>query len=289
MIELTFPRHFKEKRLIQPKIDNLNGKIEGEITRVTPKYFPSTDTARLQKISQIMELQPAFTLKLMLQDFPPDSFSHVDIHEELMVPSGIYRSQLIFGSYIAPRMKLTFETTYGSLVSNGIIHNDDIIVALIADILAERELEVQWEVIDALKSDVSQATCLTNYTTTQLKDLIMYLNKEDDSLRAEKQTYILCVLQKHLPDSFTALMEFLQEEEPEVHHNLSCRYEYGQLPRQPIAKEDIHKFLESKKDYQLVESIDDKREYFDMYYNGKYWITMIGTGESVKSVADKED
>ena len=92
MHELTFPRHFKEKRLLQPKIDNLNGKIAGEVNRITPKYFPSTDTARLQKIADIMELQPAFTLKLMLQDFPPETFSHLDIHEELMEPSGIYRS-----------------------------------------------------------------------------------------------------------------------------------------------------------------------------------------------------
>ena len=90
--ELTFPRHFKEKRLIHPKVETLKGKIEGEITRVTPRYFPSTDTARLQKVAEIMELQPAFTLKLMLQDFPPETFSHADIHEELMVPSGIYRS-----------------------------------------------------------------------------------------------------------------------------------------------------------------------------------------------------
>ena len=90
--ELTFPRHFKEKRLINPKIETLKERIEGEITRVTPRYFPSTDTARLQKVAEIMELQPAFTLKLMLQDFPPETFSHADIHEELMVPSGIYRS-----------------------------------------------------------------------------------------------------------------------------------------------------------------------------------------------------
>ena len=55
--ELTLPHHFREKRLINPKIDNLKGKIGGEITRVTPKYFPNTDTARLQKLAQIMELQ----------------------------------------------------------------------------------------------------------------------------------------------------------------------------------------------------------------------------------------
>ena len=54
MHELTFPHHFKEKRLLTPKIENLKGKIEGEITRITPKYFPCTDTARLQKLAQIM-------------------------------------------------------------------------------------------------------------------------------------------------------------------------------------------------------------------------------------------
>ena len=62
MHELTCEHLFAEKRLIQPKIDTLKEKIEGEITRVTPRYFPCTDTARLQKIAQIMELQPAFTL-----------------------------------------------------------------------------------------------------------------------------------------------------------------------------------------------------------------------------------
>ena len=73
--ELTYEKYWKEKRLIQPKIDTLNEKIGGEITRITPKYFPCSDTARLQKLAQIMELQPAFTLKLILKDFPPDSFS----------------------------------------------------------------------------------------------------------------------------------------------------------------------------------------------------------------------
>ena len=90
--ELTFPHHFKEKELINPKIETLKGKIEGEITRVTPRYFPHTDTARLQKLAQIMELQPAFTLRLIIEDFPPESFSYADIHEELEKPSGIYRS-----------------------------------------------------------------------------------------------------------------------------------------------------------------------------------------------------
>ena len=87
---------------------------------------------------------------------------------------------------MAPRMKLTAETAYGSLVSNGVIHSDDHIVRLIGDNLAERDLEVQWKIIDALKSDVSQAACLKNYTTAQLKALIMYLNDEGDCLSAEK-------------------------------------------------------------------------------------------------------
>ena len=54
--ELTIEGDFKEQRLISPKIETLKGKIEGEITRVTPRYFPHTDTARLQKLAQIMEL-----------------------------------------------------------------------------------------------------------------------------------------------------------------------------------------------------------------------------------------
>ena len=79
MHELTHENFFREKRLIEPKIENLKGKIEGEIIRVTPKYFPCTDTARLQKLAQVMDLQPDFTLKLILKDFPSDSFSFVDI------------------------------------------------------------------------------------------------------------------------------------------------------------------------------------------------------------------
>ena len=90
--ELTFPHHFKEKRLIGPKIETLKEGINGKITKVTPRYFPSTDTARLQKVAEIMDLHSAFTLKLILQDFPPETFSHADIHENLMEPSGIYRS-----------------------------------------------------------------------------------------------------------------------------------------------------------------------------------------------------
>ena len=90
---------------------------------------------------------------------------------------------------MADRMKLTAETAYGSLVSNGVIHSDDHIVRLIGDNLAQRDLEVQWKILDALKSDVSQAACLKNFTTAQLKDLIMYLNDADDNLSAEKQTY----------------------------------------------------------------------------------------------------
>ena len=111
---------------------------------------------------------------------------------------------------MAPKMKLTFETAYGSLVSNGVIHSDDHIVRLIGDNLATRDLEVQWKVIDALKSDVSQAACLKNYTIAQMKDFIMYLNDDNDPLSAEKQTYILSVCHKHLPDRFTALMETLE-------------------------------------------------------------------------------
>ena len=98
------------------------------------------------------------------------------------------------------------------MVSNGVVHSNDHIVQLIGDNLAERELEVQWKVIDALKSDASQAACLKNYTTAQLKDLIMYLNEEDNCLSAEKQTYILCICRNHLPDSFKPLMESLKEE-----------------------------------------------------------------------------
>ena len=83
---------------------------------------------------------------------------------------------------------------------------------------------MQWKVIDGLKSVALQTICLNWYTTDQLKDLIMYLNEEDDCLSAEKQTYILYLLCNHLPNSFTALMESLKEESPEVHHNLSFRY-----------------------------------------------------------------
>ena len=71
---------------------------------------------------------------------------------------------------------------------------------------------MQWKVIDGLKSAASQAICLNWYTTAQLKDLIMYLNEEDDCLSAEKQTYILGLLNKHLPQSFTALMKSLKED-----------------------------------------------------------------------------
>ena len=46
-LELTFEHHFKEKRLINPKIETLKEGLNGKITRVTPRYFPSTDTARL--------------------------------------------------------------------------------------------------------------------------------------------------------------------------------------------------------------------------------------------------
>ena len=113
---------------------------------------------------------------------------------------------------MAPRMKLTAETAYRSLVSNGVIDSEDYIVRLIGEYLPERDLEVQWKVIDALKSDVLQATCLENFTPAQLKDLIMHLNKEGDCLSAEKQTYILSVCHNHLPDSYTALMESLKEE-----------------------------------------------------------------------------
>ena len=110
---------------------------------------------------------------------------------------------------MAPRMKLNVETAIESLISNGVIHSEDDIVRLIGEYLPERELEVQWKVIDALKFDVSQAACLKNFTTAQLKDLIMYLNDADDNLSAEKQTYILSVCSNHLPDSFKALMETL--------------------------------------------------------------------------------
>ena len=87
----------------------------------------------------------------------------------------------------------------------------------------------------------------------------MYLNDENDCLRAEKQVYILYLLSNHVPNKFTALMKSLKEESKEVHHNLSCRYYHGVLPRQPV--EDINKFLESKKEYQLVEPANDMREY----------------------------
>ena len=75
-----------------------------------------------------MDLQSAFTLKLILQDFPPKSFSHVDIHEKLMEPSGIYRSMLLFGSFMAPKMKITKKNAYDKLVSNGDVRSDDQIV-----------------------------------------------------------------------------------------------------------------------------------------------------------------
>ena len=72
---------------------------------------------------------------------------------------------------MAPRMKLTAETAYASLVSNGVVHSDDHIVRLIGDKLREMDeldIEVQWKVLDALKSDVLQAACLKNFTTAQL-------------------------------------------------------------------------------------------------------------------------
>ena len=39
----------------------------------------------------------------------------------------------------------------------------------------------------------------------------------------------------------------------------------------------------------IVEPVNDKREYFDMQYNGKYWIIISGTGDRVKAVADEKD
>ena len=37
----------------------------------------------------------------------------------------------------------------------------------------------------------------------------------------------------------------------------------------------------------LVEPVNDKREYFDMQYNGKYWITISGTSDIVKAVSNE--
>ena len=113
---------------------------------------------------------------------------------------------------MAPRMNLNVENVIDSLISNGVIDSEDDIVRLIGEYLPERELEVQWKVIDALKSENLQATCLKNFTHVQLKDLILHLNEEGDCLSAEKQTYILSVCHNHLPDSYTALMESLEEE-----------------------------------------------------------------------------
>ena len=69
---------------------------------------------------------------------------------------------------MAPMMKLTSENAYGPMVSNGVIHSDEHIVRLIGDKLTEMDIEVQWKVLDALKSDVLQAACLKNFTTAQL-------------------------------------------------------------------------------------------------------------------------
>ena len=116
----------------------------------------------------------------------------------------------------------------------------------------------------------------------------MYLVDENESV-CEKQTYILCLCRKHHPSLFKALMEYLKVESPEVHHNINCMLLYGQLPKQTVAEKDIQQFLESKKDYKLVESVDEKRDYFDMQYNGKYWITMSGNGEGVQNFYEDDD
>ena len=39
----------------------------------------------------------------------------------------------------------------------------------------------------------------------------------------------------------------------------------------------------------LVEPINNKREFFDMQYNGKYWITISGASDEVKAVANQEN
>ena len=72
---------------------------------------------------------------------------------------------------MAPLMRLTSENAYESMVSNGVIHSDEHIVRLIGDKLREMDeldIEVQWKVIDALKSDVLQAACLKYFTIAQL-------------------------------------------------------------------------------------------------------------------------
>ena len=77
------------------------GKDGFELGLIDPRYMPETDTARLQLLAQIMELEPDLTLKLIVLNFPPNSFSHQDIQIDLVEGSALTRTQLVFVNLFA--------------------------------------------------------------------------------------------------------------------------------------------------------------------------------------------
>ena len=59
---------------------------------VDPRFLPGKDTSRLQKLAEIMQLNPVFTLNLVIDEFPPGCMKHTDMELDLIEGSGLTRA-----------------------------------------------------------------------------------------------------------------------------------------------------------------------------------------------------
>ena len=88
-----------------------------------------TDTSNLQMLAKIMELETAFTLRLILRDLPPNSIKHTDLELDLIEGSGLTRAQLVFINIHSRENEMAPAETFQALVNgDGSVVDDDTLV-----------------------------------------------------------------------------------------------------------------------------------------------------------------
>ena len=93
---------------------------------VDPRYLPESDTARLQLFAQVMELEPIFTIKLILDHFEPESFQQSDIHYDFVEKSGLSKAKLVFINIYAQRsIEMTNDDLFQTMMKDDGTAQDD--------------------------------------------------------------------------------------------------------------------------------------------------------------------
>ena len=142
--------------ILKNKVAQLQAE-DGDSIIQLGKVLPKSETARLQKLALAMEAHPALILRLVVNHFPPNTFSHEDYRLDF-AQAGLTRAQLVvINDMMSTSDKDNRKRAYEAVCrEDGSIIEDKTIVETLCKLYEEENqnftVENLWSMIYGVKS-----------------------------------------------------------------------------------------------------------------------------------------